>query len=183
MATTATKSTTQLDAPAPDPGTRSIESGIVAFLKADAGLSALTHGRIWPKKGPIGTAYPQITFGLSLHDPVTTHDGVAKLRKATVEIHCWGREPQPQLPRPPGGYSDAKSVAYAVRNATGGVAGGRKFDGYRGGKFGRFTIQGCFVTGMNDDHEGPVDGSDRATQKVAMTVVVWYLEPNWDQGG
>ncbi len=80
-----------------------IEQGLAAYLDADAGLTALIAGRLYPVVPPEAAIYPCLTYQVVVSEPEYDLRGVQSGKK-TFQFDAWGT------------YSQCRSVAQALRD-------------------------------------------------------------------
>lgn len=129
----------------------SLETGLRAELAADAGVSALVGGRIYPEYMPQDATYPAITY-----DRISTVrsqflTGVDDFTQVRIQVDCWDDS-----------YSGVKALASAVKSA---------LDGVR--ILGTVKVQHCFMASMSDLSN--IDG-DREDRRVSMDFLVYLDE-------
>ena len=107
-----------------------LESGLVTYLGARAGLTAIIDTRIFPQLVPQGANnYPAVTFQTISESNTHSLSGVSGLAMSRLQITCWGRT-----------VLDALRVRDAVVDA---------LDGYRG-LMGSTTVQSCLKLDERD---------------------------------
>lgn len=90
----------------------SITTEIVTRLKADAGLTALTGGRVSPSPVPQDPTYPLNTYEVRDLTPLYDLDGELDRDVVRMQIESWGVT-----------YESAEDVANAVRLSLSGFNG------------------------------------------------------------
>lgn len=95
-----------------------IESGLVAFLGADAGIKALVGTRIYPLRIPEGAAEPALVYHKISGPSEHSKDGDMSLSHPRFQLTCWANK-----------YADAKAVRTAVVTALNGFTNGAAMGG------------------------------------------------------
>jgi len=90
----------------------SLETGLYAFLAAEAGVKALVAARIYPDAAPAGAAKPYIVYQRITTERDRTMDGPNGLAMPRMQVTCWAAT-----------YIGAKVLADAVADAIDGFSG------------------------------------------------------------
>lgn len=150
--------------------TQTLIEGLVAFLKADTGVSNLVGANVFPNEALQGAAKPWVILKRTAEtDDQTLTLGASKQPTATVTAECWGGA-WGQAP----GYFTSRTLADAVLNATGGL-GGRTLKSYIG-LLGTVVCQSCRCTDDVDGDEPPIDATGRGQQSVTLTFSIAYIK-------
>jgi hypothetical protein len=164
-----------------------IEKGLVAFLKADVGTTALAGNRVFPLKVPQGVPFPVPPSDL-VHGPCITYQRLSTERGMTlngptgkcrviIRLDAWGRGDE--------GYIAAKNLAEAIRAATGGTQGHpiasqfaklQGFKGVWGTGAGAFTVEKAVLDGDQDNFTPAQDGSDSGFFYITMMLTIDWVE-------
>ena len=118
------------------------------LLKSTPSVSSAVSGRINWGSRPQGSGLPSIVMYLIDDLSGHTQSGPESLSVARVQVNCHGRN-----------YSEAASLASAVRLA---------LDGYRGGVF-----QGIFLALSRDSREGGTNEAERPFLRQMDFIVNW----------
>jgi hypothetical protein len=128
-----------------------IETGLVTFLNADTGVSAITGTRIYPMILPQNPTYPAITYSRNSVDrDMTLEEGQTDFASADIQIDAWSTS-----------YSGAKTLWQAIKDAI------QNFQG----SMGAIAVQRAFVVGDLDVYE-----PDVGAYRCSMTVSIWHTE-------
>jgi hypothetical protein len=82
-----------------------IESGLISLLNADATMSGLIAGRIYPLVLPETPTYPALTYRTISSVPTLDLNGNVIESKTRIEFTAWSTV-----------YSDCKTIQKAIRN-------------------------------------------------------------------
>lgn len=139
-----------------------IEQGLVTYLLARAGVTALVAARIYPEIVPQAEKgednYPAITYQVISEPNVRSLSGASGLAYPRIQINCWSRR-----------YSVTKALRNAVRDA---------LDGYRG-SMGDVTVHECSKESERTlTDELPATAGVRAARVYgrSMDFEIWYQE-------
>ncbi len=134
----------------------SVVEPILARLKADASVTALIAGRIFPGMAPQGTDLPYITFTIIADAPLN-HMGPGQLpdRHATMQIDCWAA---------------SYDVAYRTRSAVNNSLAGHREESANP------PIDSVLQLAERELPESPQDGSDVTTHRISQDMSIWYRE-------
>lgn len=134
----------------------SVLAPILARLKADASVTALIAGRIFPGMAPQRTDLPYVTFNVIANDPLN-HMGPGQLadHHATMQVDCWAAT-----------YDMAHQTRSAVNNS---LAGHRDPSSDP-------PIDSVLQLAERDLPEGPQDGSDEPIHRISQDYSIWYQE-------
>lgn len=154
-----------------------IEQALVAFLRADPGVRALTGDGKRIYKGPAkGDAdCPRLHYWLVTEADYQLLDGKAAGQpQATIRLECVGRGSA-------GGYEDARALGEACESATGGVRDGQRLKEYVAayfppGQANRLWVQAVRVQERQaGEEEMPAVTGTKAYFLVALDVIVNYV--------
>lgn len=163
-----------------------LEEALYLFLTSDVAVAALiTNGqaapRLLPQRMVMGAVYPYATYQRISTVRAGSLSGDQGLVMARMELRAYGFGVS--------GYSDAKGLAIAIRQATGGTAGNpesgsvrNKFHGFRGW-WGPVTtglhVHRCWLDSPESDaFDIPVHSEEVGTQHVRTEAEIWFEESN-----
>jgi hypothetical protein len=95
-----------------------IESGLLAFLVGNTGLTALVGTRIYPLRVPEGAALPALVYYKISGPSEHSKDGDMNLNHPRFQFTAWANK-----------YGDAKAVGTAVTSALNAFANGSSMGG------------------------------------------------------
>ena len=131
-----------------------IEEALVAILQADATVSGLVNDRIYPLVAPVGAELPAITYQRISGVRMETLQGPTGLAAPRFQFSCLANT-----------YSQAKSLANAVRQA---------LDGYSG------TVNGVVIDSIlcknEQDGFNAADDENEESYLVYVDMTVWHHE-------
>lgn len=146
--------------------------GLIAFLEATPAVVALAGERIYAAEAQQNEAGRRVVVTrLSERDTYTLAGGATGHPVARVQVDCHGGAKGP-------GYTRARELADAVLAADGG-AGGRRLDGYYGGKWGGASgvkVQSCRAEDDADGDEPPRAGGGCGEQSARLVLVISYVK-------
>jgi hypothetical protein len=133
----------------------SIEDGLIEFLSANEGLTALIGGRVYKNRLPQGVTLPCLTVQRITTPRQHSHDtaGSAGTARPRFQIGAWGTT-----------YATIRQVTDALRAA---------LNGYKGtmGAVDPVTVQGALI-----DDERYNDFSDAGLVELQSDYIIWHLE-------
>ena len=130
----------------------SLRDGLVAHLKANAGVAALVVDRVYHEGMPQNVVYPAVAYAKTSVERFQTLAGPSSLVKARVGVDVWAKT-----------SASAIAVAEAVKLALDGVTG----------SLGGTSIQSCTYDSEADLSE--FDG-DRTDRHLSLEFVIWLNE-------
>ena len=130
----------------------SVETGLVAHLKANGAVAALVGTRVYHERLPQSPTYPAITYTRTGTDRWMTLSGAIAMSRVRITLDCWATS-----------SAQLEALAVAVRGAVGGVTG----------SLGGTSIQHCTYETEADLSE--FDG-DQADRRVSFDLVITLNE-------
>lgn len=106
-----------------------IQQALVEHLTADAGVTNLAGGRVYPEAVPMPSTYPRCYFRREGGERPKCLAGSARQPVTRLSVICQGQGRT--------GYADAQALALAVLDSTGGVVGGQRLEDFGGAWLGR----------------------------------------------
>ncbi len=131
-----------------------IEEAITAHIKANAGLTALIAGRVYPTHMPQNPTLPAMVYNRISGERVQNMQGSSGLASPRFQFDCFART-----------YAEAKGVGEALRLAIEG------FSGTMGGVSG-VDVNSCLLQSDQDGYE-----DDLQLFWVTADYIVWHVEP------
>lgn len=130
----------------------SLRDGLVAHLRANAGVAALVGTRIYHEAMPQQVTLPAVAYAKTSVDRFRTLSGLSSLVQARVAVDVWGST-----------SAEVLAVAAAVKLALDGVTG----------LLGTTSIQHCSYESEADlsDFDG-----DRTDRHLSLEFVIWLNE-------
>lgn len=134
----------------------SVMEPILERLKADASVTALIAGRIFPGMAPQGIDLPYVTFTTIANEPLN-HMGPGQLadHKAMVQLDCWAA---------------SYDLAYRTRSAVNNSLAAHRDESASP------PIDSILQLAERDLPEGPEDGSDQPIHRISQDYSIWYRE-------
>jgi len=130
----------------------SLRDGLVAHLKANAGVAALVVDRVYHEGMPQNVVYPAVAYAKTSVERFQTLAGPSSLVKARVNVDVWAKT-----------SAEAIALADAVKDALDGVTG----------SLGGLSIQSCSYVSEADLSEFEGDRSDR---HLTIEFEIWLNE-------
>tara|TARA_R110000824_G_scaffold393791_2_gene593157 strand:- start:151 stop:558 length:408 start_codon:yes stop_codon:yes gene_type:complete len=130
-----------------------IEKALRTVLTADAPVTALVAGRIYPEHRQQGSDFPAITYQLLGTSPQNSANGHTNITRATMAFDCIATS-----------YSAAKTLAETVRQA---------LMDYSGTSEG-VVVKSCHHDGDNTIIEDSQVAEDRGVSRIISDYIVWY---------
>jgi len=128
-----------------------IEAGLVSFLGADAGVSAIVGARVYPMILPQSPTYPAITYTRnSVERSSVMEEGQIGFVSADIQVDAWAAS-----------YSGAKALWQAIKDAV---------QNYQG-LMGTTAVHRAMIVGDLDAYE-----PDVGAYRCSMTLSIWHTE-------
>jgi hypothetical protein len=131
------------------------EEGLVAYLKADATLTGLIADRLYPGCAPRNAAAPRVTYSRVSTFRPSVLEGHSGMPTTRLQLDVWG---------------DTLATTRAVTRRLLTL-----LNGYSGA-MGDEHAAASLVDDQRTDHERPEDGSDVATYRETLDVLLSYDE-------
>lgn len=128
-----------------------METSFIAYLLAQAGITALVDTRIYWHQRPQSSHLPSITLQIISGVPVNSDDGADPLKETRVQIDCWGTT-----------FSAALNAAAAVET----VLSGLSFT------HGSTEFQAVYMDSQDSGVETSATGS--AIHRVRTDYILWW---------
>jgi hypothetical protein len=142
-----------------------LEEGIVTYLRARTGITALVSTRIYdqvvptPDEGEPDANYPAITYQVISNNSVMSHQGSSGLAFVRVQFNCWGR---------------TKLEVLSIRNALMDALNGFK------GLFGTVVVGACLKVDERDMPNEKFASPELRQARVkgkSLDFQIWHNEP------
>lgn len=136
--------------------TVTIEEGLVAFFKADAGVAALVGTRVRTGVARQNETRPFLVVQPPSIEPVYSAAGGTGLAETTVNIHCEAQS-----------YADARELSETVRKLF--------RDGYQGNMQG-VDVRACYAR-IRGNVPTVVSGDQEGFRSVTVELQIFHREP------
>lgn len=130
----------------------SLKTELTTFLKANAGVSAITTD-IYPGNAPFIASNPFLVYQKASLNNVSHIGGVTTLNNERVQIDAYAKT-----------SLAAETLAQAVISA---------LNGYRGA-MGSINVRTCRIDDGNDEFKDDSNGSQKGTHRRRVDFQIWY---------
>ncbi len=134
-----------------------IEEAILARLEADATVTSVLDGRIYPQQVQQGASFPAASYQNAGTRQAVTLDGLTDHYETRLKVDTYGLT-----------YASAKAAADAVNDSLAG------FVGVLGSVGNQLRVRGILQPAASDEIEPPQHGAEGGIHKVALDYLVIY---------
>jgi len=133
----------------------SIKGGMVAHLKADAGVAAIVGTKVYPVPIPQGQSAPYLLYQRYDTDHIRDLSGPSGLRRTSFQLDAYSESP-----------AEAEALSESVRLS---------LDGWRGTWSG-IRVTSVILEKITDAFINDPDGGEDVLYRVSIDIIVWHAE-------
>jgi hypothetical protein len=133
----------------------SVKGGLVAHLKADAGVAAIVGTKVYPIPLPQGKNPPYLLYQRKDTEHVRDLSGASGLRRAEFQLDAYSTD-----------SAQVETLAEAVRSS---------LDNWSGTWAGT-VVKHVMVDRMADDVAADTDGGEDVLHRIIIDIIVWHVE-------